>query len=593
MRKGIADALYGAEQGKVSVLIAPTGYGKTSAVHHNWKDLSERWGRIVHVLPLRAIVSDTAKKAVKRGVPLSQMSYQAAIEHISIESSKQCPEEEKEHSPKVRKSPYMFSRYVITTYDSFTFSLYVAPIAELTRLRAHRDIGLLSAAGGAVLLDEAHLALATDAADAAEEKKKVVTTIAHAMETISKHLGRPVILMTATLPANQLINLGDWLKNKGLEVEVHLCLGERGISFYRNSGLPVREHGLDEEYESLYEKYRSAVKTRLSKCRLRDDAIKALKEGFSRIAVFCNTVGRAVEVYRELKESADAELILLHGRIAESEKRSRLDCLEALMEKGKPVMAVATQALEAGVDLDFDSVITEAAAPGAIIQRAGRGFRSLEKRQEGERGLIIVNYSEESLKSASSVYPPEEVERAIEYLKYKLGDEGFFDWRFAKEDPCFVDLLASSGDAIKVDRQIYLKLKKFLDIYLLEEGEKINNLLKSLDEEMRGAFVRDSAIIPLATEAGVVTVSLDFLRMRGKDILELRNGKAIAVFIVEEKEEEIKEEGIDVDFQKLLEGPLSTLNWLRRRADEELGHESVFLGLKVREGIYDPEVGLA
>ncbi|MEM1930226.1 MAG: DEAD/DEAH box helicase, partial [Thermofilaceae archaeon] len=213
MRKGVSEAIRGARGGTVQVLIAPTGYGKTSAVHYMWDELSERWGRVVHVLPLRAIVSDAASKAVERGVPLEEVSYQAAIDEVQTEGGKQ-----------VRKSPYMFSRYVVTTYDSFSFSLYAAPVAELSRVHAHRDVGLLAAAGGGVLFDEAHLVMATDEADASEEGRKVFTVLCHEIELLSRHLQRPVVLATATLPAPMIWGLVEALE--GLEVRVHLCLGK-------------------------------------------------------------------------------------------------------------------------------------------------------------------------------------------------------------------------------------------------------------------------------------------------------------------------------------------------------------------------------
>ncbi|MEM2678139.1 MAG: hypothetical protein QXU62_05805, partial [Thermofilaceae archaeon] len=158
VRKGVGEALHRARGGSIQILLAPTGYGKTSSIHFAWSEMSESWGRIIHVLPLRAIVSDAAGKAVERGVPLEDVSYQAAIEEVMTRGGVRVP-----------KSPYMFSRYVVTTYDSFSFSLYAAPVAELSRVHAHRDVGLLAAAGGGVLFDEAHLVMATDEADASEE----------------------------------------------------------------------------------------------------------------------------------------------------------------------------------------------------------------------------------------------------------------------------------------------------------------------------------------------------------------------------------------------------------------------------------------
>ncbi|MEM4640434.1 MAG: CRISPR-associated helicase Cas3' [Thermofilum sp.] len=559
MRKGVSEAIRGARGGTVQVLIAPTGYGKTSAVHYMWDELSERWGRVVHVLPLRAIVSDAASKAVERGVPLEEVSYQAAIDEVQTEGGKQ-----------VRKSPYMFSRYVVTTYDSFSFSLYAAPVAELSRVHAHRDVGLLAAAGGGVLFDEAHLVMATDEADASEEGRKVFTVLCHEIELLSRHLQRPVVLATATLPAPMIWGLVEALE--GLEVRVHLCLGKRGLEYYRSYGLPVEEHGLDPDFGDHYEKYKKHVRTRISSGSLEDDVLKALEE-YPRVAVFCNTVARAVGVYERLKDRADAEVILIHGRFTEDDKGAKVKRVERLLRGGR-VLVVSTQVLEAGVDFDFDAVVTEVAAPGALIQRAGRAYRNPDERC-GEGGLIVVNISDDSLSSARAVYSGEAVDAAARYLSSSLGGEGFFDWRFAKEEPCFVDLLAAIKVSPSVDYSLYVSLNNLVRFRLLIED--VGWILKELDKWVEGALVRDSALVPILTERGTVTVSLDYLRRKGGEVLELENGEAKAVFSDGSYRR--------VNLRRLFAYPLTTLYWLARN-DEE------FRGLKAREGAYNPEVGL-
>ncbi|MEM3893382.1 MAG: CRISPR-associated helicase Cas3' [Thermofilum sp.] len=559
-RRGVSEALLEARGGSVQILIAPTGYGKTSSVHHAWSAVSERWGRVVHVLPLRAIVSDAASKAVERGVPLEEVSYQAAIDEVLTGEGE-----------RVRKSSYMFSRYVVTTYDSFSFSLYAAPVAELSRVYAHRDVGLLAAAGGGVLFDEAHLVMATDEADASREECKVFTVLCHEIEVLSRHLQRPVVLATATLPAPVV---GGFLEAlRGLEARIHLCLGERGLEYYRGYGLPVEEHGLDPDFGKHYEEYRRRVRTRVSRGSLEDDALKALEE-YSRVAVFCNTVARAVEVYRRLRDRADAEVILIHGRFTGVDKSGKIDRVELLLKGGGRVLVVSTQVLEAGVDFDFDAVVTEVAAPGALVQRAGRAYRNLEERC-GDGGLVTVNVSDESLRSAEAVYPSESVSAAAQYLSSALSGEGFFDWRFAESKPCFVDLLAAVKASPSVDYSLYTPLNDLLRLRLLSEN--VCKILKELDRWVEGALVRDSALIPIVTERGVVTVSLDYLRGKGRRVLELEDGEAKAVFSDGSYRR--------VDLQRLFASPLATLYRLAGSGEE-------FYGLKAREGAYDPEVGL-
>jgi len=583
VRKGVLEALRDAKSPALPVLIAPTGYGKTSAVHYSWREVLREWGRVVHVLPLRALVSDVASKAVKRGLPLDLVSYQAMLEEVKVELEGR--------EVRVRKSPYMLSPYVAVTYDSYLLSFYVAPVAELTRAHAHRDVGLLAAAGG-VIFDEVHLALATDALGSQEggggqqeplreEESKAFTALVTTIELLKQHLGRPVVAMTATLQRAAVSWLSCELERRGIEVHLHVCLGRRGLEYFEKAAPRVTPHGLDESYSSLYERYRAVARTRVSKEPVEVEAEKALDHSRT-VLVFCNTVPRAVDVYRALKGKVDAEVRLLHGRMGEKHRRSVLDEVEELLEGGKKLVLVSTQCLEAGVDLDFDTVVTEVAPPGSLVQRAGRAIRDLERRleQEGDpRVQVVVSMNEKSVESAKAVYPADAVDAAAKALEV---GEYFFDWRFAEEEPSFVDLLAKHEVEPALSKDVENKLKNMLEIRTVA-GERVRDLLEELDEGMRGSLLRDSALISLAVCDGgvrdVVPVSLDFLSRRRDSVLKVEDGKAVAVFEDGSKRR--------VELRRLLEKPLSTLYELSK------GVEADLLGFLVRDGAYDPEVGLA
>ena len=584
MRKGVLEALRDAKSPALPVLIAPTGYGKTSAVHYSWREVLREWGRVVHVLPLRALVSDVASKAVKRGLPLDLVSYQAMLEEVKVKLEGR--------EEKVKKSPYMLSPYVAVTYDSFLLSFYVAPVAELTRAHAHRDVGLLAAAGGGVIFDEVHLALATDALGSQEggggrqeplreEESKAFTALVTTIDLLKRFLGRPAVAMTATLQRAAVSWLSCELERRGIKVHLHVCLGHRGLEYFEKAAPCVEPHGLDESYSSLYERYRAVARTRVSKEPVEVEAEKALDHSRT-VLVFCNTVPRAVDVYRALKGKVDAEVRLLHGRMGEKHRRSVLDEVEELLEGGKKLVLVSTQCLEAGVDLDFDTVVTEVAPPGSLVQRAGRAIRDLECRleQEGDpRVQVVVSMNEKSVESAKAVYPADAVDAAAKALEV---GEYFFDWRFAEEEPSFVDLLAQHEVEPALSKDVENKLKNMLEIRTVA-GERVRDLLEELDEGMKGSLLRDSALISLAVCDGgvrdVIPVSLDFLSRRRDSVLKVEDGKVVAVF----------EDGSKrcVELRRLLEKPLSTLYDLSK------GVEADFLGFLVRDSAYDPEVGLA
>ena len=104
-----------------------------------------------------------------------------------------------------------------------------------------------------------------------------------------------------------------------------------------------------------------------------------------------NTVRRAQELYQELeaafekrkkKKSPIPELLLLHGRMRPCDRKDRMNTLLEFSVKQKAnqgsvpdhpgVIVVATQVVEAGVDISASCLWTEIAPWASMIQRLGR-----------------------------------------------------------------------------------------------------------------------------------------------------------------------------------------------------------------------------
>jgi CRISPR-associated endonuclease/helicase Cas3 len=93
-------------------------------------------------------------------------------------------------------------------------------------------------------------------------------------------------------------------------------------------------------------------------------------------------VSRARAVFEELRRRLDSsgenvETILLIGPARQVERdalNQRLDAIRTGKDRGleRPLVIVATQCIEAGVDIDLDGLITEAAPLDALRQRFGR-----------------------------------------------------------------------------------------------------------------------------------------------------------------------------------------------------------------------------
>ena len=100
--------------------------------------------------------------------------------------------------------------------------------------------------------------------------------------------------------------------------------------------------------------------------------------------VVVNTVVRAQAVYKALikKKDSPARLALIHSRFRPKDRKVQMDKLPEPGEE-KDLIVVATQAIEAGVDLSTAVMLTELAPASSLVQRLGRVNRYGELNDSG------------------------------------------------------------------------------------------------------------------------------------------------------------------------------------------------------------------
>jgi len=94
--------------------------------------------------------------------------------------------------------------------------------------------------------------------------------------------------------------------------------------------------------------------------------------------VVLNTVDRAKAVFDAINKSTRgaAKLLLVHSRFRPAERRLLNDALQQKGDETKNRIIIATQVVEAGVDISARTLITELAPWSSIVQRIGRCNRT-------------------------------------------------------------------------------------------------------------------------------------------------------------------------------------------------------------------------
>jgi CRISPR-associated endonuclease/helicase Cas3 len=244
-------------------------------------------------------------------------------------------------------------------------------------------------------------------------------------------LGGKFLLMTATLPNF----VREELENKGIEfTEVNLYEGEIRVCEEQKKICKIED--ITRQKLELIEK---DIEEDI------DEIIELACKG-KRVLIVLNTVKKAISVHGKIENSKyDGFLGLLHSEMTLNERKRREKQLEKEFSNPKPEdekepkILVATQVVEASLDIDADYLFTEIAPIDSLVQRMGRVMRRVDLMNGRIKGTekefkyedfyekgeanVIVYYQKDKNKIVESgkgkVYESELIQKAYEVLKDK------------------------------------------------------------------------------------------------------------------------------------------------------------------------------
>lgn len=137
-----------------------------------------------------------------------------------------------------------------------------------------------------------------------------------------------------------------------------------------------------------------------------------------KVLIIVNTINKAIELYKALKNDGVEKVNLLHSRF-EQEDRSEKErnIKEFSKQENKSGIWITTQIVEASLDIDFDMLYTEMSTLDSVFQRFGRCYRSRE--YEGNEPNIKIYIKETS--GVGYIYDKEIYQKSIDLLQEYSG----------------------------------------------------------------------------------------------------------------------------------------------------------------------------
>jgi CRISPR/Cas system-associated endonuclease/helicase Cas3 len=304
--------------------------------------------------------------------------------------------------------------------------------------------------------------------------------------------------MTATMPPKLKSYLEQEVKTLGLEVK------------------PIEyKEGFDNSFDEELKR-----KTKITrKINGVGDALKELESSEydnKKVAIIFNTVKGAIEIYKKIRDEykgSNRKIILAHGRLPEAKRESLIN---ELGNRDNYIL-IATQVVEAGVDLNFDIMVTECCPADRLVQRAGRVAR------HSYYGDIWVFKADEHQPYDTNV---------IDNTWNMLNDNMKLDWTSSKRliEEVYKDLELKTSLSL-------LRSLKYLDKYLIFGIEDAKEAF-----EYFNGFTDSVGIVSIYREGDLNTKNAIPLSERDLigDVLKLIGDDSIKLLTYDNKEEKIR-----------------------------------------------------
>jgi len=357
----------------IFTLTAPTGIGKTMtaldfALKLKVKIRAQEGheAQIIYALPFINII-EQALQEYEETLSESEANILGHYQFADVFGDQEDGDEEQYHQ-KLMKLDTWQSDVVITSFVQF-FETLICNRNKLLKKFNHY-------AGSIIILDEVQTL-----------RLDQMPLIGAALFFLAKFLRSRIILMTATKPKIFELAEAEILSEEGEKVHpLELLTSHESVfALFNRTAIHPLLTALEGEPEERIKAFVS-------------DLFASSWDPSQSCIIVCNTVRSSITLFETIEQHCKDKglsnpIFYLSTNIAPIERLGRIKAIKTALENAEAPILVATQVVEAGVDLDFDAGFRDLGPVDSMVQVAGRINRHNDEKRKGAP-LHIIDFGE-------------------------------------------------------------------------------------------------------------------------------------------------------------------------------------------------------
>ena len=442
---------FNANKDKKTFLIkAPTGIGKTFLALNLALEIARNGNkrRIITAIPFTSIIDQTHTEYQKIIVDQDVLKYH----HLTSYKS-QNDDEQEQFMQKVFLADIWHENFIVTTFNQLFFTFFSNHNKDNLKLETLRD--------SVVIIDEIQ-----------NIPGVLLKSIAAAFNEFSKRYNIHFIVMSATMP------------HIAAELESFTELSE-----------PILYKREKDRYEIIYEPNIKGL----------DDLVnEILKHQDESALCVVNTISKAKKLYEALKNSGKKGVYLLTTHQIPLHRVQIIDEIKEKLEDGEKITLVATQLIEAGVDLSFDVGFREFAPIGAIIQAAGRVNRNATSSKPAK--VVVFDYID------GETFPYHDIdlqeEKVKEILSRSIKESEIYQilesyFQSTKDETTSIDLLGLAKEL-----KFQTLFDKFNDNFMPKQDYKVSLFIEQYNGHFNEFLEKREALLVSGKDKFIILANI-------------------------------------------------------------------------------------